>query len=459
MSEVVHVSVDRLESGLNAFPKFTPDNGIRLVLNFGEQWSSILVVTLDDRVWGCGGCFMEELGWNGNWREIRQLSNVKVKKIVSGSNFCVAQSEGGKLYSWGHNDHAQLGRGETDSLFEPSPCLIPLPNKIKDVVCGSHHTLALNDIGEIFAWGCNVSGQIGRDPATLTRILPIMHNDQYYEYIYCSPEASFAISELHELFCWGSNANGELGLGHREPVIEPTPNLKFNGMEGIKKIVRGHSNILCLLHGGSLYDLGDNFDTKSASSPKLLCGGVTDIYSVGETLAFKDLRGQIHLRGKFRGVYSFDFCLTPFSCFSEIVDEYENRTGSRLLIGEKVAEGGSARASPELFQLKYLKLPIGERCESVFSRAMETCFRGLYDQYKEFYSFQEFLYSGHAELNEISSLKILETAFKLDVNFLDDDNTHGEQSETSINNYIFIRDAAIENKNVNLTKICVKKLK
>ena len=32
---------------------------------------------------------------------------------------------------------------------------------MKIVVCGENHSMALNEWGEIFTWGCNSNGQLG----------------------------------------------------------------------------------------------------------------------------------------------------------------------------------------------------------------------------------------------------------------------------------------------------------
>ena len=34
-------------------------------------------------------------------------------------------------------------------------------HNIVQIVCGSHHTLALNEWGQVFAWGSNSHGQLG----------------------------------------------------------------------------------------------------------------------------------------------------------------------------------------------------------------------------------------------------------------------------------------------------------
>lgn len=45
---------------------------------------------------------------------------------------------------------------------------------ITHVACGSHHTLALNKWGEVFAWGSNSNGQLGLNIADPVNLAPKM---------------------------------------------------------------------------------------------------------------------------------------------------------------------------------------------------------------------------------------------------------------------------------------------
>ena len=56
----------------------------------------------------------------------------------------------GDLYSWGHNGYCQLGNGSTNQ--GPTPSLVTtnlLGKKIIEVACGSHHSMALTNDGEV----------------------------------------------------------------------------------------------------------------------------------------------------------------------------------------------------------------------------------------------------------------------------------------------------------------------
>lgn len=56
----------------------------------------------------------------------------------------------GLLFTWGHNGYSQLGNGTTNQGL--SPLLVtanPQNKKVKEVACGSHHSMALTQDGEV----------------------------------------------------------------------------------------------------------------------------------------------------------------------------------------------------------------------------------------------------------------------------------------------------------------------
>ena len=56
----------------------------------------------------------------------------------------------GEIYTWGHNGYSQLGNGNTNQGLIPSLVTSGLQNKkVIQVACGSHHSLALTDDGEV----------------------------------------------------------------------------------------------------------------------------------------------------------------------------------------------------------------------------------------------------------------------------------------------------------------------
>lgn len=71
---------------------------------------------------------------------------------------------GGWLYTWGSGYHGQLGQGlKVVSLYaELVDYFTQYHLLVKDIACGSHHCAALTREGELYTWGQNLNGALGR---------------------------------------------------------------------------------------------------------------------------------------------------------------------------------------------------------------------------------------------------------------------------------------------------------
>ena len=76
------------------------------------------------------------------------------------------------VYAWGSNSQRQLGidlDDDDDRVCFPVP-IVPLFGKgIRQVACGSGHSVALSAHGALFSWGKGADGQLGRELHSLER--------------------------------------------------------------------------------------------------------------------------------------------------------------------------------------------------------------------------------------------------------------------------------------------------
>jgi alpha-tubulin suppressor-like RCC1 family protein len=65
------------------------------------------------------------------------------------------------LYMWGLNDEGQLGLPPSEARIVSVPRLMTSARAtFVSVACGAHHTVALTNNGQVFAWGLNSCGQV-----------------------------------------------------------------------------------------------------------------------------------------------------------------------------------------------------------------------------------------------------------------------------------------------------------
>ncbi|CAH1782752.1 unnamed protein product [Owenia fusiformis] len=102
---------------------------------------------------------------------VESLCGVVITDVQAGGWHTVAVSDIGDLYVWGWNETGQLGlgfsmtqnSGETHINLQPTPTLIETNEEINfvTVACGSRHTVGLTDLGDVYTWGWNQHGQLG----------------------------------------------------------------------------------------------------------------------------------------------------------------------------------------------------------------------------------------------------------------------------------------------------------
>ncbi|XP_047243386.1 secretion-regulating guanine nucleotide exchange factor isoform X2 [Girardinichthys multiradiatus] len=103
------------------------------------------------------------------------LKGEKVIKVCSGWTHVVAQTESGRVFTWGRGDYGQLGRpasvsGNAEKLSPGSvvegirkdflPVEVASLNGATQIVCGSEHNLAIVG-GCLLSWGWNEHGMCG----------------------------------------------------------------------------------------------------------------------------------------------------------------------------------------------------------------------------------------------------------------------------------------------------------
>ena len=86
-------------------------------------------------------------------RKVEALCNIQIESFVSSTGpHVLALTRNGEVYSWGNNSYGELGRGDD----APNPCCKPAKLgsaldgvKVLQVACGSYHSMALSDEGKV----------------------------------------------------------------------------------------------------------------------------------------------------------------------------------------------------------------------------------------------------------------------------------------------------------------------
>lgn len=93
--------------------------------------------------------------------KVDSLAGLGAVKVECGSQFSVALTRSGSVFTWGKGDYHRLGHGNDDHVRRPKKVAALQGKKIISIATGSLHCVACTDSGEVFTWGDNDEGQLG----------------------------------------------------------------------------------------------------------------------------------------------------------------------------------------------------------------------------------------------------------------------------------------------------------
>ncbi|CAK1546181.1 unnamed protein product [Leptosia nina] len=146
--------------------------------------------------------------------------------IACGLQHSMALDEWGQPFSWGSDSMGQLG-SNLGAHAQDKPKLIKFlaTKNVIQISCGSYHTIALTNNGELYSWGANSYGQCGlgtmsnkeTTPQQITSLVGVP-----IAYVACGSNHTFVLSKSGAVFGFGKNTHGQLGLQDRENRCYPT---------------------------------------------------------------------------------------------------------------------------------------------------------------------------------------------------------------------------------------------
>ncbi|BAK17762.1 alpha-tubulin suppressor [Solibacillus silvestris StLB046] len=222
-----------------------------------------IVLKEDGSVWGWGDHSYGQLGANGSNTSspipIQKADGnrlLNIKAIAAGSNHTVALDRNGEVWTWGRNNQGQLGYTTANSFSNLPAKVTGITSKIIAISAGEYHTLAVDENGQVWAWGRNDYGQIGTDcnPALahvqvcgVSGIIAVAAGDNH----------SVALKSDGTVWAWGRNTVGQLGNGETTDInTNPTA---VPGLSNIVDISAGANHTLALKQDStSIYAWGFN---------------------------------------------------------------------------------------------------------------------------------------------------------------------------------------------------------
>ncbi len=195
-------------------------------------------------------------------------------QTAAGSRFTLALTSSNQLYAFGSNQYGQLGVATGSGALGPNPTprLLTLPGavgRVAALAAGSTHSLALTSTGELYTFGENQFGQLGRaansgteTPNGVPERVSLAGASGQVVQIAAGYEQSLALTSTGQLYAFGGNRYGELGnatnAGTQTPNPTPTPVVLSNASGQVVQIAAGIEHSLALTSTGQLYAFGGN---------------------------------------------------------------------------------------------------------------------------------------------------------------------------------------------------------
>ncbi len=206
------------------------------------------------------------------------------------------ERETGAAFAWGLNQNGQLGLGDVASRSSPVAVLGGL--KFRKIAVGSGSVVGLTHDGVAYGWGGNSDGELGVG-GTTPRSSPVAVLGGLTFVDVCvipgTDNSFYGITEEGELYAWGSNAHGELGDGTVAPKSSPVAVAGGLKWERIARLSGDTRSIIALQRGtGLAYAWGANAngqlgvnDVASRSTPTAVSGGLKFGYlTIGSGFAY-----------------------------------------------------------------------------------------------------------------------------------------------------------------------------
>lgn len=279
-----------------------------LVGRFVTWMADIFQTEQQQREWEIGARF----SMLPTWTPLELPNDDTPAAVACSAGLTAVVGKSGKLYTVGLNGFGQCGIGRTsNNVWQPTEVTglstefaqgpraeMPQEHGIQNVALGLQHALAVNEVGEIFAFGKGDRGQLGQEimPGESSSALPIKKafvmdvespNRPTYsvvgpvQQIVCGMLHSAALTEDNQVLIWGKNilpsvSNDDLvAADARIPVV-------LQGLPAgvkVEQIACGSHHTAVLLADGSVWAVGISSDTnKPIHDPfELIPAGTIDM--------------------------------------------------------------------------------------------------------------------------------------------------------------------------------------
>ncbi len=230
--------------------------------------------------------------------------------LTAGGSFAYCRDENGVLTVYGDNQFGQLGKGGKAQSKRPAVFQSKNPEidvrEIRQIYAGCDYSFFLMKDGRIFGVGNNAYNPllIGFKRSAAYTHVEIPLQDRTVTKMACGFGQVLALNEAGEVWAWGRNSDGQVGCGTTKRVTEP---VKLP-LQNIVDIAAGGKFSLALDADGVLWGWGSNSNHQLSagsvryipSPAKLDIGDISPAFidAGGATVSVADTEGRLWMWGR-----------------------------------------------------------------------------------------------------------------------------------------------------------------
>ena len=235
-----------------------------------------LALKSDGTVWAWGRNINGQLGNGANMNSAVPVQvgagiaafNTHVVAVSAGTSHSLALTDDGKVWAWGFNNNGQLGDGTTTSSTVPIQVKVSAGgaqlSNIEQISAGEDDSVALTSGGLVLVWGCNMFGEVG-DNTTTNAPYPTQTTNTLMGTIVQISAGTYhnvAVNTLGDVYAWGQGGFGQIGDNNTADALVP----RKSGTTGapLANIVRIEAHdayqTLARRFDGTLFVWGTNFN-------------------------------------------------------------------------------------------------------------------------------------------------------------------------------------------------------
>ncbi|MFC4158929.1 RCC1 domain-containing protein [Chitinimonas lacunae] len=170
--------------------------------------------------------------------------------VAAGWDHSLALDANGTVYAWGSDISGQLGSNRNLAQLLPQRLSLPVPAIA--VAGGDHFSLALGRDGTVWAWGDNGYGQLA-DRQRIPRAAPgKVAGLSAISGIAAGDDHALALKSDGSVWSWGRPQGSDTALAGQSEVK------RVEGLSGIRQIAAGADHSLALDASGQVWTWGDN---------------------------------------------------------------------------------------------------------------------------------------------------------------------------------------------------------